>query len=427
VGLISAALVAVPFLTSRNNLLSSLYRHKSKITWLVVGVLILYLVGVTKPITNRIAAVGSDILWRQGSIYLRVEEFGQALRAFEDRNTWRKLIGTGANTTTYFLQSYADAELNAKMAPDERLWWKNMVRNQYLQYLLDGGIITLVSFLGVFFFIYIKMFTVKNLKITELSFWVLALVFFVSGLVYYHTLLQKILFWGALGVVGSGFGDFEFEIKTRVVGLFFVLFGVFSLLFAILFGTSDFLANSGKLAQASRLVPWYDAPYRRMANVHLYRALGNKSEMDVNLGIKYATKAYSLNPWDINNINAMRAAYYRAGVVINKDYHQEAFKYAREYLAKNPAQAFGWDYLGLIYLDLGQLPEAREAFVKAVTLDPDYRGAYLHIGETFKQEGDFEQAEKYYLMAITKWPRWDFAREEMESLRELRGSDQTYD
>jgi tetratricopeptide (TPR) repeat protein len=271
------------------------------------------------------------------------------------------------------------------------------------------------------------MFTIKNLKITELSFWVLALVFFVSGLVYYHTLLQKILFWGALGVIGSGFGDFEFKIKTRIIGLILLVLGVVSLLFAILFGTSDFLLNAGKLAQSSRLAPWYDVPYRKIANVHLYRALENKSELDVNLGIKYATKAYSLNPWDINNINAMRAANYRAGVVIDKDYHQEAFKFAREYLAKNPTQAFGWDYLGLIYLDLGQLPEAREAFVKAVTLDPDYRGAYLHIGETFKQEGDFEQAEKYYLMAITKWPRWGFAKEQLEDLRELRGNDQTYD
>lgn len=58
-----------------------------------------------------------------------------------------------------------------------------------------------------------------------------------------------------------------------------------------------------------------------------------------------------------------------------------------------------WDNLGIRYLAIGELSEARASFLKAIELKEDYWYAYLHMGEVSRQQCNPQEALDWYKKA----------------------------
>ncbi len=56
--------------------------------------------------------------------------------------------------------------------------------------------------------------------------------------------------------------------------------------------------------------------------------------------------------------------------------------------------------LGLVFLDLKQLPKAQEAFRKAIALDPAYAMAHHNLGVALAESGRWEEAVQEYRKAL---------------------------
>lgn len=57
------------------------------------------------------------------------------------------------------------------------------------------------------------------------------------------------------------------------------------------------------------------------------------------------------------------------------------------------SNADAWTLLGHAYRELGQIEESSAACLKALTINPDHRGALEHQGEVFIAQGRIDRAE----------------------------------
>lgn len=72
----------------------------------------------------------------------------------------------------------------------------------------------------------------------------------------------------------------------------------------------------------------------------------------------------------------------------------------REAASLDPEEPLYQNTLGLIHLDLRDLPQALEAFQKAIALNPDYGDAHHNLGVTLAESGRWEEAVKAYQRAL---------------------------
>lgn len=72
----------------------------------------------------------------------------------------------------------------------------------------------------------------------------------------------------------------------------------------------------------------------------------------------------------------------------------------REAASLDPEESLYQNGLGLIHLDLRDLPQALEAFQKAVALNPDYGDAHHNLGVALAESGRWEEAVKAYQKAL---------------------------
>lgn len=73
----------------------------------------------------------------------------------------------------------------------------------------------------------------------------------------------------------------------------------------------------------------------------------------------------------------------------------------QEAISLDPRQAVYQNTLGLVHLNLKNLPQAIEAFKKALELNPDYAEAQHNLGVGLAESGQWEEAIKAYLKALT--------------------------
>jgi tetratricopeptide (TPR) repeat protein len=73
----------------------------------------------------------------------------------------------------------------------------------------------------------------------------------------------------------------------------------------------------------------------------------------------------------------------------------------QEAISLDPRRGVYQNTLGLVRLNLKNLPQAIEAFKKALELDPDYAEAQHNLGVALAESGQWEEAIKAYLKALT--------------------------
>jgi Flp pilus assembly protein TadD len=71
---------------------------------------------------------------------------------------------------------------------------------------------------------------------------------------------------------------------------------------------------------------------------------------------------------------------------------------------KTPSSPLAWNGLGMSYVDAGRSDEAADAFLKALSLDPDYRLALNNIGALYNSRGNLSEARPFLLRVVKLFP-----------------------
>ncbi len=69
-----------------------------------------------------------------------------------------------------------------------------------------------------------------------------------------------------------------------------------------------------------------------------------------------------------------------------KDYNQ-AIDLLNRFVMEKPKHANAWNYLGFSLRKLGQFDQAKEAYFKALSINPDHLGANEYLGELYVETG----------------------------------------
>ena len=90
---------------------------------------------------------------------------------------------------------------------------------------------------------------------------------------------------------------------------------------------------------------------------------------------------------ETTKLNAARAQ-------IEAEQYQAAIPVLQEVVTINGRNADAHNLLGFSYRKLGRYPEASEAYIKALAINPEHRGALEYQGELFLKLRQLDKAEK---------------------------------
>ncbi len=79
---------------------------------------------------------------------------------------------------------------------------------------------------------------------------------------------------------------------------------------------------------------------------------------------------------------------------VKAGYYQSAVRYLSKEVKKNPGNADAQNLLGFSYRKLGETDKAFEHYNQALRLDPRHRGANEYLGELYLETGQLPQAEE---------------------------------
>jgi Flp pilus assembly protein TadD len=71
---------------------------------------------------------------------------------------------------------------------------------------------------------------------------------------------------------------------------------------------------------------------------------------------------------------------------------------------KTPSSPLAWNGLGMSYVDAGRSVEAVDAFLKALSIDPDYKLALNNIGALYNNRGKISEARPFLLKVVELFP-----------------------
>ena len=90
----------------------------------------------------------------------------------------------------------------------------------------------------------------------------------------------------------------------------------------------------------------------------------------------------------------------KAEYLIKAEKYDEAIPLLESVVKDNPRDADAWNYLGFANRKVGNKEKAFDAYQKALALDPKHKGAHEYLGELYLQMGDLPKAEEQ--LAILK-------------------------
>ncbi|MCX5835136.1 MAG: tetratricopeptide repeat protein [Deltaproteobacteria bacterium] len=100
---------------------------------------------------------------------------------------------------------------------------------------------------------------------------------------------------------------------------------------------------------------------------------------------------------------------------------EAARKYFLKIIESNPDYASGYYGLGSVYYLEGDMDRAIEAFLRAISLDGNHFMAHMKAAEAFSQKIHYDEAMKYYKMALKLQPRTAEIYSSMGSILVLQG------
>jgi superkiller protein 3 len=133
-------------------------------------------------------------------------------------------------------------------------------------------------------------------------------------------------------------------------------------------------------------------------------------------------KAIALNP-------QYATAYYNLGIALyDQKKLDEAIDAFKKAIALNPQYAAAYNNLGIALSDQKKLDEAIDAYRKSLSLPDDTSGfsrtphtlAHNNLGRLLKEQGDLEAAEQEFLASLKIDPQFEFAKNNLEEVRQLR-------
>lgn len=84
----------------------------------------------------------------------------------------------------------------------------------------------------------------------------------------------------------------------------------------------------------------------------------------------------------------------KAEYLIKGEKYEEAIPILQSVVADNPRDADAWNYLGFCARKLGRKEEALGYYQKALAISPNHKGAHEYLGELYLQMGDLAKAEE---------------------------------
>lgn len=97
---------------------------------------------------------------------------------------------------------------------------------------------------------------------------------------------------------------------------------------------------------------------------------------------------------------------------------EERFTAAEEMLRKHPDAGWMHNIMGYYYMnDKKDMENAKASFEKYLSFYPDGYNPYDSMGEFYLKSGDKVNAEKYYSMALEKYPFSNSAREALDGIK----------
>lgn len=112
------------------------------------------------------------------------------------------------------------------------------------------------------------------------------------------------------------------------------------------------------------------------------------------------------------------AGYY---YVTYRESRKETFEAAKEYISKFPGKAWMYNTIAYYYMnDLKDFEMAKENFTKYILLYPEGCNPYDSMGEYYLNVGDYENSEKYYNMALEKYPFNISSLDKLKEIKELK-------
>lgn len=89
-----------------------------------------------------------------------------------------------------------------------------------------------------------------------------------------------------------------------------------------------------------------------------------------------------------------KSDYERAEYLIKGEKYEEALPLLQSILRDNPSDADTLNYLGFANRKLRNYKEALDYYQRALAIDPDHRGAHEYLGELYLQMGDVAKARE---------------------------------
>ncbi|HLD01650.1 MAG TPA: tetratricopeptide repeat protein [Patescibacteria group bacterium] len=174
--------------------------------------------------------------------------------------------------------------------------------------------------------------------------------------------------------------------------------------------------NNGKRTyelqvQAINMFPYRDVYHRVFAqtNLALANALAQSVPKDtkpseevqkqilnlIQQGIQSGRNATTVSPQTALNWNNL-SSIYRSLIGFGQNADQFAILTNQQAIALDATNPQQYINLGGIYYQLGQWEEAQRHFLQAITLKRDYANAYYNLGHTLEEKGDLQNALKAY-------------------------------
>ncbi len=99
----------------------------------------------------------------------------------------------------------------------------------------------------------------------------------------------------------------------------------------------------------------------------------------------------------------------------NFDWRNE-ITFWQKVVAQHPQSAFGWYQLGVNLGQVTHLDEASQAYVRAISFEPQFYEAYFNLGNIFRQQKKKDQAQNMYELALKANPDFTLAQKALDSL-----------
>jgi len=112
--------------------------------------------------------------------------------------------------------------------------------------------------------------------------------------------------------------------------------------------------------------------------------------------VKHLRRSSEINPSNLDNLGNLANAYLELGRI------EDAEGAAKAVIAQSKKYASAYNTLGMVELQKGRGPEARQNFEKAIQIEPNFVEPYMNLGLLAYHAGESEMALHYFKLFLEK-------------------------